>query len=92
MSTGGGQTKPIELLAALGINDDISKKNIQTYIKRLKNIPAIKMNLDVKGPNTQILIEFEKQLQALEQQLQSVNQKYQEIEVAHPLPSHFSTN
>ncbi|MGG2107749.1 peptidoglycan DD-metalloendopeptidase family protein [Lysinibacillus pakistanensis] len=79
MSTGGGQTKPIELLAALGINDDISKKNIQTYIKRLKNIPAIKMNLDVKGPNTQILIEFEKQLQALEQQLQSVNQKYQEI-------------
>ena len=79
MSTGGGQTKPIELLAALGINDDISKKNIQTYIKRLKNIPAIKMNLDVNGPNTQILIEFEKQLQALEQQLQSVNQKYQEI-------------
>ncbi|WP_286924021.1 MULTISPECIES: peptidoglycan DD-metalloendopeptidase family protein [Lysinibacillus] len=79
MSTGGGQTKPIELLAALGINDDISKKNIQTYIKRLKNIPAIKMNLDVKGPNTQILLEFEKQLQALEQQLQSVNQKYQEI-------------
>ncbi|MDM5232591.1 peptidoglycan DD-metalloendopeptidase family protein [Lysinibacillus pakistanensis] len=79
MSTGGGQTKPIELLAALGINDDISRKNIQTYIKRLKNIPAIKMSLDVKGPNTQILIEFEKQLQALEQQLQSVNQKYQEI-------------
>lgn len=79
LSTGGGQTKPIELLAALGINDDISKKNIQTYIKRLKNIPAIKMNLDVNGPNTQILIEFEKQLQALEQQLQSVNQKYQEI-------------
>lgn len=79
MSTGGGQTKPIELLAALGINDDISKKNIQTYIKRLKNIPAIKMSLDVKGTNTQILIEFEKQLQALEQQLQSVNQKYQEI-------------
>ncbi|MGE7113080.1 peptidoglycan DD-metalloendopeptidase family protein [Lysinibacillus sp. NPDC047702] len=79
MSTGGGQTKPIELLAALGINDDISKKNIQTYIKRLKNIPAIKMNLDVNGPNTQILIEFEKQLQALEQQLQNVNQKYQEI-------------
>lgn len=37
------------------------------------------MSLDVKGPNTQILIEFEKQLQALEQQLQSVNQKYQEI-------------
>lgn len=79
MSTGGGQTKPIELLAALGINDDISKKNIQTYIKRLKNLPAIKMSLDVKGTNTQILIEFEKQLQALEQQLQSVNQKYQEI-------------
>ncbi|MGG2110198.1 peptidoglycan DD-metalloendopeptidase family protein [Lysinibacillus pakistanensis] len=79
MSTGGGQTKPIELLAALSINDDISRKNIQTYIKRLKNIPAIKMSLDVKGPNTQILIEFEKQLQALEQQLQSVNQKYQEI-------------
>lgn len=79
LSTGGGQTKPIELLAALGINDDISRKNIQTYIKRLKNIPAIKMSLDVKGPNTQILIEFEKQLQALEQQLQSVNQKYQEI-------------
>lgn len=79
LSTGGGQTKPIELLAALGINDDISKKNIQTYIKRLKNIPAIKMNLDVNGPNTQILGEFEKQLQALEQQLQSVNQKYQAI-------------
>lgn len=79
LSAGGGQTKPIELLAALGINDDISRKNIQTYIKRLKNIPAIKMNLDVNGPNTQILVEFEKQLQALEQQLQSVNQKYQAI-------------
>lgn len=79
LSAGGGQTKPMELLAALGINDDISRKNIQTYIKRLKNIPAIKMNLDVNGPNTQILVEFEKQLQALEQQLQSVNQKYQAI-------------
>lgn len=28
LSTGGGQTKPIELLAALGINDDISRKKI----------------------------------------------------------------
>ncbi len=55
------------------------KKYTDLHQKIKKNIPAIKMSLDVKGPNTQILIEFEKQLQALEQQLQSVNQKYQEI-------------
>ncbi|MGE7916528.1 peptidoglycan DD-metalloendopeptidase family protein [Lysinibacillus xylanilyticus] len=79
MSTGGGQTKPTELLIALGINDEISKKNINTYIQRLKNIPNLTINLDVKGHNTQIFIEYEKQIKALERQLEAFNQKIKNI-------------
>ncbi|MDD1502581.1 peptidoglycan DD-metalloendopeptidase family protein [Lysinibacillus sp. CNPSo 3705] len=79
MSTGGGQTKPTELLVALGINDEISKKNINTYIQRLKNIPNLTINLDVKGHNTQIFIEYEKQIKALERQLEASNQKLKNI-------------
>ncbi|MFJ8086910.1 peptidoglycan DD-metalloendopeptidase family protein [Lysinibacillus sp. NPDC095746] len=79
MSTGGGQTKPTELLVALGINDEISKKNINTYIQRLKNIPNLTINLDVKGHNTQIFIEYEKQIKALERQLEAFNQKLKNI-------------
>ncbi|MFJ6207292.1 peptidoglycan DD-metalloendopeptidase family protein [Lysinibacillus sp. NPDC092081] len=79
MSTGGGQSKPTELLVALGINDEISKKNINTYIKQLKNIPNLTINLDVKGHNTQIFIEYEKQIIALERQLEAFNQKLKNI-------------
>lgn len=79
MSTGGGQTKPTELLVALGINDEISKKNINTYIQRLKNISNLTINLDVKGHNTQIFIEYEKQIKALERQLEAFNQKLKNI-------------
>lgn len=88
MSTGGGQTKPTELLVALGINDEISKKNINTYIQRLKNIPNLTINLDVKGHNTQIFIEYEKQIKALERQLEAFNQKLKNIGngVSPPLP------
>ncbi|MFJ7731163.1 peptidoglycan DD-metalloendopeptidase family protein [Lysinibacillus sp. NPDC097231] len=79
MSTGGGQTKSTELLVALGINDQISKKNINTYIKNLKNIPNLTVNLEVKGQNTQIFNEYAKQIKALEQQLEAFNLKLKNV-------------
>lgn len=87
MSTGGEQKKPTELLVALGINDKISKQNISTYIKKLKNIPNLTINLDVKGHNTQMFIEYGKQIKALEQQLEAFTLKLQNVgtETAAPL-------
>ncbi|MFJ7696828.1 peptidoglycan DD-metalloendopeptidase family protein [Lysinibacillus fusiformis] len=79
MSTGGEQKKPTELLVALGINDKISKRNISTYLKKLKNIPNLTINLDVKGSNTQIFNEYGKQIKALEQQLEAFNVKLQNV-------------
>ncbi|WP_107924848.1 peptidoglycan DD-metalloendopeptidase family protein [Lysinibacillus parviboronicapiens] len=80
MSTGGGQTKkPMDLLVALGVNDEVSRKNIHTYIKRLKNINALTINLDVKGHNTQLFLEYEKQIHALQQHLDALNQKLQSV-------------
>ncbi|MET4561033.1 murein DD-endopeptidase MepM/ murein hydrolase activator NlpD [Lysinibacillus parviboronicapiens] len=80
MSTGGGQTKkPMDLLVALGVNDEVSRKNIHTYIKRLKNIDALTINLDVKGHNTQLFLEYEKQIHALQQHLDALNQKLQNV-------------
>lgn len=79
MSTGGGQTKSTELLVALGINDEISKKNITTYIKNLKSIPNLTINLEVKGQNTQIFNEYAKQIKALEQQLEAFNLKLKSV-------------
>ncbi len=80
MSTGGGQTKkPMDLLVALGVNDEVSRKNIHTYIKRLKNIDALTINLDVKGHNTQLFMEYEKQIHALQQHLDALNQKLQNV-------------
>ncbi|WP_341302242.1 peptidoglycan DD-metalloendopeptidase family protein [Lysinibacillus sp. FSL H8-0500] len=79
MSTGGEQKKPTELLIALGINEKISKKNIHTYLKQLKNIPSLTINLDVKGYNSQLFIDYGKQIQALEQQLDTLNGKLQNI-------------
>ena len=79
MSTGGEQKKPTELLVALGINDKISKQNISTYLKKLKNIPNLTINLDVKGPNAQIFNEYGKQIKALEQQLEAFNVKLQNV-------------
>lgn len=80
MSTGGGQTKkPIDLLVALGVNDEVSRKNINTYIKRIKNITDLTINLDIKGHNTQIFIEYEKQIKALEQHLEALNQKLKSV-------------
>lgn len=87
MSTGGEQKKPTELLVALGINDKISKQNISTYIKKLKNIPNLTINLDVKSHNTQMFIEYGKQIKALEQQLEAFTLKLQNVgtETAAPL-------
>jgi len=79
LSTGGGQTKSTELLVALGINDQISKKNINTYIKNLKNIPNLTVNLEIKGQNTQIFNEYAKQIKALEQQLEAFNLKLKNV-------------
>ncbi|MGN4125828.1 peptidoglycan DD-metalloendopeptidase family protein [Lysinibacillus sphaericus] len=80
MSIGGGQTKkPMDLLVALGVNDEVSRKNIHTYIKRLKNINALTINLDVKGHNTQLFLEYEKQIHALQQHLDALNQKLQNV-------------
>ncbi|MFF5816713.1 phage tail tip lysozyme [Lysinibacillus capsici] len=79
MSTGGEQKKPTELLVALGINEIVSKKNIHTYLKQLKNIPSQTINLDVKGYNSQLFIDYGKQIQALEQQVDSLNEKLTNI-------------
>lgn len=79
MSTGGEQKKPTEFLVALKINDKISKQNISTYLKKLKNIPNLTINLDVKGPNTQLFNEYGKQIKALEQQLEVFHLKLQNL-------------
>lgn len=79
MSTGGEQKKPTEFLVALKINDRISKQNISTYLKKLKNIPNLSINLDVTGSNTQIFNEYGKQIKALEQQLEAFHLKLQNV-------------
>ncbi|SCY65178.1 peptidoglycan DD-metalloendopeptidase family protein [Lysinibacillus fusiformis] len=79
MSTGGEQKKPTEFLVALKINDRISKQNISTYLKKLKNIPNLSINLDVTGLNTQIFNEYGKQIKALEQQLEAFHLKLQNV-------------
>ncbi len=79
MSTGGEQKKPTEFLVALKINDRISKQNISTYLKKLKNIPNLTINLDVTGSNTQIFNEYGKQIKALEQQLEAFHLKLQNM-------------
>lgn len=56
-----------------------SQKNIHTYLKQLKNIPSLTINLDVKGYNSQLFIDYGKQIQALEQQLDTLNGKLQNI-------------
>lgn len=79
MTTGGEQKKPTEFLVALKINDKISKQNISTYLKKLKNIPNLTINLDVKGSNTQLFNEYGKQIKALEQQLEAFHLKLQNV-------------
>ncbi|MCK1987281.1 peptidoglycan DD-metalloendopeptidase family protein [Lysinibacillus fusiformis] len=79
MSTGGEQKKPLEFLVALKINDRISKQNISTYLKKLKNIPNLSINLDVTGSNTHIFNEYGKQIKALEQQLEAFHLKLQNV-------------
>lgn len=64
---------------ALKINDRISKQNISTYLKKLKNIPNLSINLDVTGSNTQIFNEYGKQIKALEQQLEAFHLKLQNV-------------
>lgn len=71
--------KPMDLLVALGVNDEVSKKNINTYIERLKNINTFTVNLDVKGFNTNPFIEYEQQIIALQQQLNTLNSQIQNI-------------
>lgn len=79
MTTGDEQKKPTEFLVALKINDKISKQNISTYLKKLKNIPNLTINLDVKGSNTQLFNEYGKQIKALEQQLEAFHLKLQNV-------------
>ncbi|MGD2196341.1 peptidoglycan DD-metalloendopeptidase family protein [Lysinibacillus fusiformis] len=79
MSNGGEQKKPTEFLVALKINDRISKQNISTYLKKLKNIPNLSINLDVTGSNTHIFNEYGKQIKALEQQLEAFHLKLQNV-------------
>lgn len=71
--------KPMDLLVALGVNDEVSKKNINTYIERLKNINTFTVNLDVKGFNTNPFMEYEQQIIALQQQLNTLNSQIQNI-------------
>ncbi|WP_249659960.1 peptidoglycan DD-metalloendopeptidase family protein [Lysinibacillus fusiformis] len=86
MSTGGEQKKPTEFLVALKINDKISKQNISTYLKKLKNIPNLSINLDVTGSNTQIFNEYGKQIKALEQQLKAFHLKLQNVRTESSAP------
>ncbi len=80
MSTNGTQSnKPMDLLVALGVNDAVSKKNINTYIKRLKNINTLTINFDVKGFNTTLFMEYEQQMNALQQHLDTLNVQLQNV-------------
>ncbi|MFJ7648597.1 peptidoglycan DD-metalloendopeptidase family protein [Lysinibacillus sp. NPDC097279] len=80
MSTNGTQSnEPMDLLVALGVNDAVSKKNINTYIKRLKNINTLTINFDVKGFNTTLFIEYEQQMNALQQHLDTLNVQLQNV-------------
>lgn len=80
MSTNGTQSnKPMDLLVALGVNDEVSRKNINTYIKRLKNINTLTINFDVKGFNTTLFMEYEQQINALQQHLDTLNVQLQNV-------------
>lgn len=55
------------------------KKYTYIYKEIKKNINALTINLDVKGHNTQLFLEYEKQIHALQQHLDALNQKLQSV-------------
>lgn len=72
-----GTNNPIELLIALGVNDEVTRKNINSYIAQLKNLETVKIALDTNDVKNaqQNFGQLQNEIQGLQNQLKNLQKE-----------------
>lgn len=68
---------PLELLIALGVNDEVTRKNINSYIAQLKNLETVKISLDTNDVKNaqQNFGQLQNEIQGLQNQLKNLQKE-----------------